>query len=541
MNEQPRAPAAPPGPPLHRRRHRRRPGRPVVSHCLQRAGVDHVVIEKHRIGHGGANSAGTRSAWSHPTGSAACPAFRTAAPTRTASWSRTRSSGTSRTSRALRAAAHEGVAVDGAAPRADGRRSRSRRGGRLHRRPGRGRDRRYHVPAIPRLAERLPAELMQLHSPITATPASCRRATCWWSAPASPAARSPRTCTWRAARSTCARRRAALRAPLSRPDVVDWLDDMGYYSMPVHEHPLQERVRDKANHYVTGRDGGRDIDLRAPPKACTLRPPPACAAGRLEFAPDLDRISTSGCRRREHQDPIDKFIADAASTRPTSRATCPSWEPPRSRASLDLPRAASDRRLVHGFPPDYRWIESDLQRPRLPATNVASPAAGGLYFLGLPWLYTWGSGRFSGVATDAAFLGDRITARLTHTLRAPPARSTSWRWGRGSGRLAPAAESSPAFSPRASAGWRLARESGEVGQPKVPERVRTHPRATDLRDSRQSCRPSPRAAPRRSRVGLDDARRHAVDDARGLRLGQDLAAAPRGWRARPRGHRRPCR
>ena len=37
---------------------------------------------------------------------------------------------------------------------------------------------------------------------------------------------------------------------------------MGYYRMPVHEHPLQERVRGKANHYVTGRDGGRDIDLR---------------------------------------------------------------------------------------------------------------------------------------------------------------------------------------------------------------------------------------------------------------------------------------
>lgn len=45
-------------------------------------------------------------------------------------------------------------------------------------------------------------------------------------------------------------------------DVVDWLHDMGYYDMPIHEHPQQERVRGKANHYVTGRDGGRDIDLR---------------------------------------------------------------------------------------------------------------------------------------------------------------------------------------------------------------------------------------------------------------------------------------
>ena len=32
--------------------------------------------------------------------------------------------------------------------------------------------------------------------------------------------------------------------------------------MPIHEHPLKERVRQKANHYLTGRDGGREIDLR---------------------------------------------------------------------------------------------------------------------------------------------------------------------------------------------------------------------------------------------------------------------------------------
>jgi putative flavoprotein involved in K+ transport len=37
-------------------------------------------------------------------------------------------------------------------------------------------------------------------------------------------------------------------------------------------------------------------------------------------------------------------------------------------------------------------------------------AARGLYFLGLPWQYTWGSGRFSGVARDAACLAERIAA-----------------------------------------------------------------------------------------------------------------------------------
>jgi putative flavoprotein involved in K+ transport len=35
----------------------------------------------------------------------------------------------------------------------------------------------------------------------------------------------------------------------------------------------------------------------------------------------------------------------------------------------------------------------------------------GLYFLGLPWLHTWGSGRFSGVARDAEFLAAAIEER----------------------------------------------------------------------------------------------------------------------------------
>jgi len=33
----------------------------------------------------------------------------------------------------------------------------------------------------------------------------------------------------------------------------------------------------------------------------------------------------------------------------------------------------------------------------------------GLYFLGLPWLHTWGSGRFAGIARDAEHVADRIT------------------------------------------------------------------------------------------------------------------------------------
>jgi len=35
----------------------------------------------------------------------------------------------------------------------------------------------------------------------------------------------------------------------------------------------------------------------------------------------------------------------------------------------------------------------------------------GLYFLGLPWLNTWGSGRFLGIAEDAQHLAKAIAGR----------------------------------------------------------------------------------------------------------------------------------
>jgi len=38
----------------------------------------------------------------------------------------------------------------------------------------------------------------------------------------------------------------------------------------------------------------------------------------------------------------------------------------------------------------------------------------GLYFIGRPWLHTWGSGRFSGVARDAHVIAERIAHHRAH-------------------------------------------------------------------------------------------------------------------------------
>ena len=93
------------------------------------------------------------------------------------------------------------------------------------------------------------------------------------------------------------------------------------------------------------------------------------------------------------------------------------WEPAADPTSLDL-RAAGITSIVwaSGFKPDYAWIDlptfDGRGHPRY--RRGVSPVPG-LYFLGLPWLHTWGSGRFLGMADDAKHLVDVIDARRRET------------------------------------------------------------------------------------------------------------------------------
>jgi putative flavoprotein involved in K+ transport len=199
-------------------------------------------------------------------------------------------------------------------------------------------------------------------------------------------------------------------------DVVDWLADMGYYDMPVQEHPLREGVRDNTNHYVTGRDGGRDIDLRqfARDGMQLYGSLQGLEDQTLRFAPNLRS-------HLEHADriynginaSIDKHIAQQGLDAPPPSVYAPVWEPAAERETLDL-REAGISSVVWciGFQPDFGWLDAAVFNGRgQPVHARGVTALPGLYFLGLPWLHTWGSGRFSGVARDAQYLAEKIEAR----------------------------------------------------------------------------------------------------------------------------------
>ncbi len=190
-------------------------------------------------------------------------------------------------------------------------------------------------------------------------------------------------------------------------DVVDWLDDMGHYRLTVDNHPLGEDARRKTNHYVTGRDGGRDIDLRA----FALQGMQLYGRllgyrdGQLQTGDDLhSNLANADATSQKIKDSIDVWIAEQGITAPEEPRYQPLWQPEQSTSAIDLSHISAIVWAV-GFHTDFSWIALPVFKENgYPQHTRGVSTQPGLYFLGLPWLWTWGSGRFEGVGEDAEWL-----------------------------------------------------------------------------------------------------------------------------------------
>ncbi len=207
-------------------------------------------------------------------------------------------------------------------------------------------------------------------------------------------------------------------------DVVEWLDQMGYYDMPIDEHPLRERVRAKANHYVTGRDGGRDIDLRRfALEGMELYGRLLGVNGSvLRFRDDLrQNLDQADAVAQSIKATIDRFIDSSGIEAPEEAPYLAPWQPSSVSGEVDMERAGITSVIWSmGFRTDFSWVDIPVFDGRgYPAHQRGVTPTPGLYFLGLPWLYTWGSGRFSGVAADAEYLAAQIDAARGAVAGAP--------------------------------------------------------------------------------------------------------------------------
>ncbi|MES2457521.1 MAG: MSMEG_0569 family flavin-dependent oxidoreductase [Bacteroidota bacterium] len=192
-------------------------------------------------------------------------------------------------------------------------------------------------------------------------------------------------------------------------DVVEWLDHMNYYDLPVDQHPEGANVRDKTNHYVTGRDGGREIDLRKFALEGMKLYGPLTGAGltALQFAPELKKhLDNADSVSENIKRKIDRYIAENHIEAPVEPAYVPVWEPGEETVTLSL--AGTNITSVVwciGFGHDFSWLKFPVLTERgFPDHNRGITQVEGLYFLGLTWQNTWGSSRFSGVAKDAEYL-----------------------------------------------------------------------------------------------------------------------------------------
>ena len=150
-----------------------------MSYELKRLGVDHVVLEKHRIAHEWRERRWDTFCLVTPNWQCRLPGFPYHGPDPHGFMVKDEIVRyVEDYARSFGPPLIEGVSVDGAAPRSAraGSRWRRRRAPatptRWSSRPAGTTSRRF-----PRLAERLPDELMQLHARPTATPPCCRRAT----------------------------------------------------------------------------------------------------------------------------------------------------------------------------------------------------------------------------------------------------------------------------------------------------------------------------------------------------------------------------
>ena len=203
-------------------------------------------------------------------------------------------------------------------------------------------------------------------------------------------------------------------------DATDWLYEIGEYSKTIEQQPDPKQTEAKTNHYLSGRNGGHEIDLREFALKGLKLYGTVCNFDhdRIFFEPNLeinlDRADDSYlkiCRM------IDDYIESEEIVAPEKPVFTKKWKPSKEITSLDMASEGITSVLwCTGFKPDYSWLKIDcLDDRERPIHRRGITQEKGVYFLGLNWLNTWGSGRFLSVADDAEFLVEDIKNKLTIT------------------------------------------------------------------------------------------------------------------------------
>ena len=196
-------------------------------------------------------------------------------------------------------------------------------------------------------------------------------------------------------------------------DIIQWLVDAGRYEVPVDEHPDGRAIRFKPHEHLSGRNGGRTIDLRRLARdGVALHGHLVDAEGyQVRFADDLaEMLDTIDEDCRETLALIDDHIARSGAAAPESVLDAVDWQPTPEPAVLDL-RQAGISSVIYGtgFHFDFGWIDLPVFDERgYPRYERGVTELPGVYFVGLHWEHTAGSGLFYQVGRDAKYVVDHL-------------------------------------------------------------------------------------------------------------------------------------
>lgn len=195
-------------------------------------------------------------------------------------------------------------------------------------------------------------------------------------------------------------------------DNVWWREQMGFFEQTVDTLP-SPKARMSAVPIQTGRDGGHDINLRTlAAMGVTLSGRFAGSDGRhVRTADDLDaNLARSDDVARKLIGEIDAFIRERGISAPADETDFFRPRPIRRVGDIDLRRSGISTVLwATGYDFDFGWVEPPVfDEYGYPIQRQGVTPYPGLYFVGLHWMHTRGSGLIWGVGRDAEHIAEHI-------------------------------------------------------------------------------------------------------------------------------------
>ena len=196
-------------------------------------------------------------------------------------------------------------------------------------------------------------------------------------------------------------------------DVMDWFEELGFTHQPVVERPRGDRAP-----LLTGVDGGYEVDLRR------------LVANGVHLVGRLEGVDGDALRFGDGLF-ADMAAADAAYRQSVERleavlvergdAIGPAPDPPAAPGPMppDPPRVVDTRTAgittviwATGYGVDFSWIHcGEYDDEGYPLQSSGISTVPGLYFLGLYFLTSARSSFFWGVGDDAAAIADHLVRR----------------------------------------------------------------------------------------------------------------------------------